>query len=82
MQNVTVMLLAQWRIHVVLEVSVCATVTTLDLDVTSALWVITAIPAACVSKSLFSFYCVFLSYFCNREENKFFQVFFHLKLPM
>lgn len=48
-QNVTVMLLAQWRIHVVLEVSVCAIVTTLDLDVTSALQVITAIPAACVS---------------------------------
>lgn len=50
MQNVTVMLSAQWRIHAVLEVSVCAVATMLDLDVTSALQVITAIPAACVSK--------------------------------
>ena len=37
----------------VLEVSVSAIVTTLDLDVTSALQVITAIPAACVSKNPF-----------------------------
>lgn len=50
MQNVTVMLSAQWRIHVALEVSVCAVATMLDLDVTSVLQVITAIPAACVSK--------------------------------
>lgn len=51
-KNVTVMLLAQWRIHVVLEVSVCAIVTTLDLDVTSVLQVITAIPAACLVGAL------------------------------
>lgn len=51
-KNVTVMLLAQWRIHVVLEVSVCATVTMLDLDVTSVLRVITAIPAVCLVSAL------------------------------
>lgn len=70
MQNVTVMLLAQWRKRVVLEVSVCAIATTLDSGVTSVLPVITAIPAACVSKSL-SFYWGFPSYFCNTEDNSF-----------
>lgn len=73
-QNVTVMLLAQWRIHVVLEVSVCAVVITLDLDVTSALQVITAIPAACVSKSLSSFYwsypCDYDSFVPSKAGNK------------
>lgn len=59
------MLLAQRRIHVILEVSVCAIVTTLDFDVTSALQVITAIPAVCVSKSLSSFYW---SYLCNCDS--------------
>lgn len=81
MQNVTVMLLAQWRIHVVLVVSVCAVVTMLDLDVTSVLQVITAIPSACVSKSPFSIYWGF-PYFCKMEENRFSETYYYLQLLM
>ncbi|KAJ7403885.1 hypothetical protein BTVI_74397 [Pitangus sulphuratus] len=46
-KNANVLILAQWRTHVILVVGVCAIVTTLDLDVTSALQDITAIPAVC-----------------------------------
>lgn len=48
-KSAIVMLLARWRIRVVLEGNVCAAVTMLDLDVTRVLQAITAIPTACVS---------------------------------
>lgn len=51
-KNATVIQLAQWTIYVVLEDSVCATGTLLDLNATSVLQVITTIPAACLASAL------------------------------
>lgn len=85
-QNAIVTLLARWTIHVILEDGVCVILTMLDLDVTSVLQVITAIPAACVSNRPSSFYygvAVSLPY--SREGNLFFFFFsniFNIKLPM
>lgn len=77
-QNAIVTLLAHWTIHVILEDGVCVILTMLDLDVTSVLQVITAIPAACVSNRPSSFYCgVAVSLPYSREGNLFF--FFFLK---
>lgn len=85
-QNAIVTLLVHWTIHVILEDGVCVILTMLDLDVTSVLQVITAIPAACVSNRPSSFYygvAVSLPY--SREGNLFFFFFsniFNIKLPM
>lgn len=69
-QNAIVTLLAHWTIHVILEDGVCVILTMLDLDVTSVLQVITAIPAACVSNRPSSFYCgVAVSLPYSREGN-------------
>lgn len=83
-QNAIVTLLAHWTIHVILEDSVCVILTMLDLDVTSVLQVITAIPAACVSNRPSSFYCgVAVSSPYSREGNLFFfSNIFNIKLPM
>lgn len=85
-QNAIVTLLAHWTIHVILEDGVCVILTMLDLDVTSVLQVITAIPAACVSNRPSSFYCgVAVSLPYSREGNLFFFFFsniFNIKLPM
>lgn len=78
-QNAVVMVLAHWGTRVVLEGSVCAVVTMLGWDVTSVLQDITAIPAAGVSKSHPHFSQGFPSCFCNMEENKSSQIYFHLK---
>lgn len=53
-KNAIVTLLAHWTIHVILEDGVCVILTMLDLDVTSVLQVITAIPAACHVSALLS----------------------------
>lgn len=81
-QNAIVIQLAQWTVCVVPEDSVCATGTLLDLNATSVLQVITAIPAACVSTSLSSFYWGLPSYCYSTEENIFSHIYCHQKLPM